>query len=419
MTGAVLLALAIRRYWVPDFLQAAMALMFVVAVYVGANQVQHECGLWAVTVMGIALANQRHANVVAILEFKENLRVFLISAVFILLSARLRLSELGAVGYRTAGFVLILIALIRPLSVWVSTVGSSLARRERWLIGGLAPRGIVAAAVTSVFAIELEQAGHAQARLLVPVMFSTIIGTVLFYSLTGAWAARALGLSDPDPQGFLLVGAGGFCRSLAAALKAAGTRVLLVDTNRANVTAAQLAGLPAYYGSIVSEDVTDELDLSGIGRLLAITANDEVNVLAVRHFSRLFTRENVYQVASASEVRGKLTVDPRWQGRRLFRAEATFARLEDEWEHGSSVKATKLSSVFDYKAFRAQYGEAATVLAVIREDHRVLPTTMDGKLDPRPGQTLLSLVAPTVNGDALALPASTNSFAAPGEDPAA
>jgi NhaP-type Na+/H+ or K+/H+ antiporter len=395
LAAAALLVLAIRRYWIPDHLQTALALMLVAVALVASNRLQHESGLLAVTVMGIALANQRYADVEKILEFKENLRVFLLSAVFILLSARVRIDDLRAIGPEAALFVVLLVVVVRPVSVWLSTLGCALPWREKMLLSWMAPRGIVAAAVTSVFALALEMQGEPQARLLVPLVFATIVGTVVVYGLTASRLAQALKLSDPDPQGLLIVGAGPFARAFAALVRSLGPRVMLVDTNRAHIARAQMDGLPAFYGSIVGEGIEDKLDLSGIGFLLAMTPNDEVNVLAVGHFARRLSRARVYQLPiGRSNASGGDALDPRLQGRILFRKDAHFDALERWCSGGGTLKKTRLSKTFTYEDFLAQNGGAVLLLGVFREDRKIVLAATDQPLEPQPDQTVIALLSP-------------------------
>ncbi len=424
LLGAGLLALCLRRYWVADHLQSAVALMLVVAMFAAANVIQGESGLLAVTVMGISLANQRFADVEQILAFKEDLRVFLLSAVFILLSARLRLEDVGSIGFGALMFVAALVLVVRPAAVALSTVGSRLNWRERAFLAWMAPRGIVAAAMTSVFALALEQQGHEQARLLVPLVFATIVGTVLIYGASGGLVARRLGLADADPQGVLFVGADPFARMLAAALQRLGLRVLLVDTNRAGVVAAQMQGLPTLHGSILSEDVDDKLDLSGIGRLLALTSNDEVNVLAAERFGRVFGRARVYQLPTKGSEKGRASVHHHRAGRRLFREDFTYAQIAQWMIRGAGVKATKLTETFDFEAFRAQHGAGFVPLFVVTDGNRLQVVAADDKLTPKAGQTLVSFGLPGIPGaDDLALgspqgqPVDQTAVSVPAADP--
>jgi NhaP-type Na+/H+ or K+/H+ antiporter len=278
--GTGLLVILMDRDWAPDFLQSPLALMVVVTTFAVSNIFQTESGLLTATLMGLALANQKAVEVKHILEFKENLRVLLISSLFIILAARLQVSDLQQLGLPHLAFLAALIVVVRPLAVALSTLRSDFNWRERALISWIAPRGIVAAAVASIFALRLAEAGYAGAEQLVSVTFIVIIGTVIVYGSSAAPVARWLGLAQADPQGILLLGAHPWARAIAAELKDEGVPVRLVDTNYANISAARMAGLPVYYGNALTEGALDNIDLQGIGRMLALTANDEVNSLA-------------------------------------------------------------------------------------------------------------------------------------------
>ena len=394
LLAAGLLTYVLHRYWIPDTLHSAVSLMLVVAAFTVANEFQHESGLLAVTVMGMVLANQRYADVRHIVEFKENLRVLLISALFILLAARLDLADLARVGWRGPLFVAVLIFIARPLAVYFSSLGSGLTRPERRFLAWMAPRGIVAAAVASIFEFRLKDIGYADADLLVPITFMTIIGTVAVYGLTSPYVARRLGVAVPDPQGLLLIGAQPWVRALGVILQKKGFTVLLVDSNRENTAAARMEGLPVYSGSILAEHTIREMSLGGIGRLLAVTANDWVNALAVQRFARIFGTAACYQLPPRDEPRGKQTRHKHLHGRWAFGEVNTYADLAQRSAAGYTVKATKLSESFNYAAFRKLYGETAVPLVLITESGRLEVIAADRASEPRPGQTLLSLVDP-------------------------
>lgn len=394
IAGAGLLALAIRRFWIPDHLHTLVAAMLVIAVFAGSNWLLHESGLMAVTAMGVALANQRIADMRPILEFKENLRVFLLSTVFIVLSAKLRLADLAHVGAGTVAFLLVLMLVVRPAGVYFSTLGSRLSLRERAFMSWMAPRGIVAAAVASVFALAMEKGGDADARLLVPVVFTTIVATVLVYSLTSGLVARRLGLADASPQGLLVLGAGGFARELAQIVQGFGFRVLLVDTNRENVVAANTSGLRTHFGSVLAEDTLEKIDLEGIGRLLALTPNDEVNTLAVHRFVHHFGRAELFQVAPKGSESGRSKIAAQFRGRLLFRPDATLARIEDLRNHGAAIQSTVLTPGFSYGDFREIHGDSALPLLLITENRRLVVVSAEERWQPKPGRTLISLSHP-------------------------
>ncbi len=252
--AAGILVLMLRKHWVPDVLHSPLTLMLALAGFEAANLVKHESGLFAVTLMGVVLANQRLARVRHIMEFKETLTILLISALFVVLGARLELAQLGMIGWGSLAFIALLVLVVRPLAAALCTLGSSLSLRERFFVGAMAPRGIVAAAVSSVFALRLRTEQLPGAEQLVPQTFAVIIGTVSIYGLAAPWVARKIGLARPGASGFLIVGANRVARTIAEAIHAEGYEVLLVDTNSQNAQAARLAGLPVAFGSINSQE---------------------------------------------------------------------------------------------------------------------------------------------------------------------
>ena len=392
--GAVILLL--KRYWIPDFLQNPVALMAVVSIFTVSNLLRIESGLLAVTVMGIALANQKIAAVKHIIEFKENLRVLLISILFIVLAARLQMTDLVYIGGGSLAFLAVVVCIARPAAVALSTFGSDLKWQERIFLSWIAPRGVIAAAVASIFALELAQTGHPQAERLVPLTFMVIIGTVAIYGLTTSGVARWLGVATPNPQGALIIGAHPWARAVGSALHEEGYQVLLVDTDWRNISAARLAGLPTFYASVLSDSALDEVELGGIGRLLALTSNDAINALAALHFIPLLGRSEVYQLAPEAEAKNSdETIAPHLRGRLLFGSDVTFTFLTACFEAGAEVKKTGITEEFDYDAFRALYAERAVPLFLINETGSLLVFTADNPPAPKPGQSLISLVSPS------------------------
>ena len=325
--AALVILLFFRRHWVPDFLHSSFVLVMVLAAFAGANAVRHESGLFATTLMGIVLANQKRVNLRHVMEFKESISVLLISALFIILGARLTLEQIAAIPWTRIGlFLAVLILIARPLAVFVTTFFSSLTWPERKFLMVMAPRGIVAASVASVFALRLDQEQFPQARMLVPITFATIIGTVTIYGLLASYFARRLGLTRPGMEGFLIAGAGRFERLLGEALQEEGRPVLLVDTNHSHITAARLQGLSVMHGSVLSRYVIEEMQLAPIGRFLALTSNDEVNALAAMQYQRSFSRTDVYQLAPAPRSKRQEKVAGELRGRVLFGPEMTYDR---------------------------------------------------------------------------------------------
>jgi NhaP-type Na+/H+ or K+/H+ antiporter len=417
---------SLKRYWIPDFLHNSVFLAVALATFTASQLIQDESGLVTVTILGILLANQKSVPVKHVVEFKENLRVLLISCLFIVLAARVHLADLTALGWGGAAFLVTLILIVRPISVWVATMGTELKRNERIFLAFLAPRGIVAAAVSAIFALHAlgphgepvhgvvpapaaETVAAADqgptvahpapmsdiesVQQIVPLTFLVIVGTVLVYGLMAAPLARYLGLAVPNPQGILFAGAADWMRPIAKTLMEEGIPVLMVDTNYRNISTARLAGIPVHCASILSEFICEELDLSGIGRLIAATPNDDLNRLAALEFSHIFGRANTYQLPPWQSASGKREASTAHiEGRFLFGEDVNHGELASRMAQGAIVKRTHLTEEFTFSDFQAMYGESALVLFVKQANGDLSIVTTDGKLDPKQGCTLVALV---------------------------
>lgn len=423
--------LMMRRFLLPDHLQVPVALAFASGAFVASNAVVHEAGLFATTIMGIALANQKRVKVGHILEFKETLVVLMIALLFIALSARLKLSDLGEIDpLRAAGFLLVLVVVGRPLAIFASTLGPlgrKVEFRDKLFLSWMAPRGIVAAAIASVFGLSLQQRGVEGAELLAPYVFLTIVATVALYGLTSVWVARRLNLANPDNAGFLIAGAGPLGRQIAKALQNEKVEVLLVDLNYANVQRARGSGLSAKVANILGSQVREEVELTGIGRLLAITPNNEVNSLAAVQYARHFGRSNTFQLSpdtarsnpkanpGAEKTKPKGEVSQELTGRVLFANGPAHARLEELFSAGATVRKTRLTKEFGFDRWKqihnADAGDAI-ILFVVDENGVVRVATADSPLQPKAGQSVIAL---TREGAASPVPATKPPRAAEAE----
>jgi len=394
LLGGYLIALLIKKDHIPDFLQNPASLTMVILIFTTSNLIQEESGLFAVTIMGVYLANQKKINVKHIIEFKENLRTLLISVLFIVLAARLNLADLNELNISSFIFVLVLILLIRPASVFISSIGTKITWKEKLFLSMMAPRGIVAAAVASVFSIELLNLGIDEGSRLVPEMFLVIVTTITIYGLSAVPLANWLGLSNLNPQGCLILGAHSFAREIASVLRDNGYRVLLVDTNRHNISEARMEGFEAHQGSANSKSFYDETELTGLGKLLALTPNAEVNSLAALHLSRILGGNNVYQltVEEREEEQGK-AVSEELRGKILFGTNYSYYYLLRRFNQNSKIKSTPITEEYNYERFLGENGGDEVVpMFLISKDKNLFVYTSESKPEPKPGQTLISLV---------------------------
>jgi len=295
---ASILVFCLRKYWIPDHLQAPLALGMALLLHGLCDVFQPESGLAAVTLMGLFLAHAKDISLRHIRGFKEDLSVLLISTLFIVLSARLDSKVLTQVEGSWLLFTALVILVVRPLAVLISTVKTGLSWREKIYLCAIGPRGIVAAAISSVFALELGSSDYQGAEDLMSITFLVIAGSVVFSGLIATPLARYLDLAQPGKGTLLIVGAHDRVRYFANALVEGGVPVLLVDSNASNVYQAREEGLDAIQGDVLSTEVDRHLDFSEIGAMLAVLPNDEVNSLAVIKFRREVGEANVYRVLS-------------------------------------------------------------------------------------------------------------------------
>ena len=205
--------------------------------------------------------------------------------------------------------------------------------------------------------------------------------------------AKWFKIANPNPQGSLIIGAHPFAVALGSALKGTGYKVLLVDTNYAHISFAKSQGLPAYYGSIVSENIMNDIDMNGIGKLLALTPNQEVNSLAALYFSKTFGGKDVYQLSIEEEEHKQgRNVSKELRGKILFGTEYTYSNMERLFNDGYKIGKTKFTDEFSYEKFKEMHLEKDIIpLFIIEEDKNLFIYTSDEKPVPDKGDTLFYL----------------------------
>ncbi|MEO8811015.1 MAG: sodium:proton antiporter [Rhodanobacter sp.] len=399
--AAWLLAFFLRRQMIPEYLQNYAVLATVLLAFSLSNELTHESGLLAVTIMGIALGNMRGVHMDDILDFKESLTTVLVSVLFIMLAARL--SWPLPPGMLFAGIVLFALAqlVVRPLTVALSSVGSQLGWRERALIGWVAPRGIVAASVSALFALRLDTLHVPGADALVPLIFTLIIGTVVLQSATARPLAIWLKVAEPEPRGVLIFGSDTVARAISKVLGEAGFRVMLADDDWDGIRLARMEGLTTFFGNPASPHAERHLDLTGLGRLLAMSTHRERNSLACVHYRQEFGREKVYRLRNLTQeentdraaLAGNLLAPP------LFDETITHGRFAEMLEQGWRIKLTKLTDTFDWPQFIEQYGSTSVLMFGVEEKGVLRVASAKRELEPKSGWTVIVLVPPEAAPD--------------------
>ena len=302
-TFAHALNLILNKKLVPHYLMNVFSLAAVLGVFVLSDAFAHESGLLAVVVMGMVLGNSNSPYLKDILYFKESLSVLLISILFILLAANINFDELLLIyNWKTALLFAAVVFVIRPLGVFLSTTRSKLKLNEKLFISWVGPRGIVAAGIASLFGLKLASKGVVGAEYITPLVFMIVLGTVLLNATTARLFAKWVGVFLTKSNGILIVGASKVSRLLGHYLESNGRHVVLIDSNQSNIAKAKELGLEAFSTNIYSDTLMDNIELSDVGYLMALTGNTDINKYAINKFSKQFGENGSFRLVSREEV---------------------------------------------------------------------------------------------------------------------
>lgn len=334
LVGAQLLALLLRHHQLPGHLVNLTALALALGGYALAEGLGQGGGLLAVLVMGMALAHMKDLALHEAVDLRESLSAAALSLLVLLVAAQLHAGQLALPGAET-GLLLGIILLLRPITTLLATIGSGLNWRDRLLAGWIAPRGLLALAVATLFALP---GGAAQA--LLPLTLLLVVATLLWQHLTAYPLGRLLGASEAEPRGVLIVGAHSLARAIARALEAEGVRAVLADSDWEDIQQARMDGLTTHLGNPVSEQAERSLDLIGIGHLLAMSHRPALNAHACRRYVTEFGADRVYSLLTAEEKRatGKSAIGRHYAATRLFGGELTLTQLNGMVTRGGEIR---------------------------------------------------------------------------------
>lgn len=278
--GGLAVGVVIRRQrLIPEGLESVFVLSLVLALFEISEAILPESGIMTAAMAGITVGNMNTGLQEELKEFKEQLTILLLGLLFVLLAATVEIADVVALGWPGVATVLVLMLVVRPADVAISTMGSDLSIRERAFLAWLAPRGIVAAAVASLFGQWLEEAGIAGGAQLQALVFMVIAVTVLVQGGLAGVAASLLGVRRETDEGWIVVGANALGRSLAKILRSAGEEIMLVDSSASNCQVAEDEGLPVIFGNATEERTLKRARAPLRRGLVAVTSNEAVNLI--------------------------------------------------------------------------------------------------------------------------------------------
>ena len=381
---------------IPEFLKSPAVFAVVILCFTVSDEIVHGPGLLAVTVMGMTLANMGLSSLSDMRHFKENVSVLLISAIFIMLASSLKMETILQIFQpNIIGYVLLMMILVRPLSIFLSTIGSGLTWNEKVLVGWIAPRGIVALTVSSYFATVLNEAGYQDAAILTTLTFGLVFFTVVAHGFSIGWLAKKLHLSLEGHPGTIIVGSNRFTVGLAKSLDKLKIPVIVIDTSWENLQFARNEGVPFYHGEILSEQTEYNLDTIPYDYLIAATDFDSYNALVCTTFMPEYGRTNVFKINPYLEKRNSnANIVDRVGGRILFTNKHSTEDLIDKVMKGYIFRQTTLTSQYTYTQYVRDKTENTVLLYAVKPSGQILFYTEDMRIEPSVGDIVVSLTPP-------------------------
>lgn len=388
------IAWAFPRGLVPEFLKAPVLLVAVIATFVLAEQIYQETGLLTVTIMGMALANMRLSSARAFMPFKENVTVLLVSGLFVLLAASLNLDILRRFEWRFLAFVVALILLVRPATVLLSLAFSRIPWRERLLVSAVAPRGIVAVAISGLFALRLDEIGYGDGGTLVALSFAVVAGTIVVYGFAIRPLALLLGLTDGEHKGVLIVGSTSWSISLGEFLMARSIPVTIADNSWQRLSAARALGLDTYHGEILAEATEDHVEFDRFQALIAASDNEAYNSLVCSEFAPEIGRDSVYEVGDSAGDDPRRLPDT-LRGRALFTSGVGVEELERRHSQGWKLQTSGASDIVSESNEPAvQDSPDSDPLLILGSNGRLRFFTHASRPTPDKGETVVFYAPP-------------------------
>ncbi|MEN0087855.1 MAG: sodium:proton antiporter [Pseudomonadota bacterium] len=381
---------AFRHAMVPEYLKAPVLLAVVIGAFAVSDLLLKESGLLTVTIMGVVMANSRFASLTEMRRFKETVTVLLVSGLFIMLTASLELATFAQLDWGAAGFVSMVLFVVRPVAIYIATIGAGLTNRERLLVGWIAPRGIVAVAVSGLFGATLVDAGVADGEIMIAYTFAVVAATIVLHGFSLNYLAKILDLKSADKPGILMVGGSSWSNAFATKLQEAGVPVLIADRNWSHVQKTRMDGVEAYYGEVLSEAAHHNIDLNKYSHLIAATDNDYYNALICSDFGPETGRSNVFQIGTLNETAERHQINFTIGGRPLTRPGHSLSDLRLKLINGWTFRSTKLTGEFGHEDLKAQLPPDAIELVWIDSNGGFRFPSMPNLNKPDVGATVVT-----------------------------
>lgn len=387
---------AFIRGHVPEFLKAPVLMTCALIAFASTNIILEEAGLLTVTTMGIVLGNSRIASLTEMRRFKETITVLLVSAVFIMLTASLKMELILGLGWNVLYFIIAILFVVRPIAIFIATLGAGLNWQERLLTMWIAPRGIVAVAVSGLFGATLVDQGIADGEKLLAFTFAVVAATIILHGFSLPILAKLLDLKSNQRPGILFIGCSPWTVAFAEKLLSLDIPVLICDNDWKKLQIARAKNIPTFFGDALSESAHHHLAITTWAKVIAATNNDAYNALICTEFGPEVGRANVFQIgernnsndSEASNERNSLrfTVG----GRQLTTSGDSYFGLLSKHNSGWSFSSTQLTKEFTFTDYQNSREKGSINILWLKPNNTFHFASNNEAAQPSEGNIILS-----------------------------
>ncbi|MBL1406621.1 MAG: sodium:proton antiporter [Rhizobiales bacterium] len=387
---------AFIRGHVPEFLKAPVLVTCALIAFASTNMVLEEAGLLTVTTMGIVLGNSRLASLTEMRRFKETITVMLVSAVFIMLTASLNFSLISGLGWNVVYFIIVILFIVRPIAIFTATIGTGLTWQERLLTMWIAPRGIVAVAVSGLFGATLVDQGIADGEKLLAFTFAVVAATIILHGFSLPILAKFLDLKSTQRPGILFIGCSPWTVAFAEKLKSLEIPVLISDNDWKKLQIARAKNIPTFFGDALSESAHHHLAITTWAKVIAATNNDAYNALICTEFGPEVGRGNVFQIGERINSKDSEAFSDRNSlrftvgGRQLTSSGDSYFGLLSKYSSGWSFSSTQLTKEFTFADFQNSREKGSINIMWFKPNNKFHFASDNEDAQPSEGNIILS-----------------------------
>ncbi|MBL4774752.1 MAG: cation:proton antiporter [Mariprofundus sp.] len=375
--GGRLLGLLLASRWAKEFeIRTVLTLTSAWGLFLVADSISAQAGLLAMLMMGATLQRLEIHDIQRLKHFKGSLSMLLISVLFVLLAANMDLSVMYAYLWQGLLLCVILGLIVRPLIVLLSTLGSRLSFNERAFLAGMAPRGVVAAAITSLFVIILQQNAYPQAEMLLAMVYIIIIMSVLAYSLFASRLKRLLHIEGGDERSVLIIGGGQIGAELGRAL-GEDREIRFLDLNAEVIAGLKRSGYSAICGNALDPLYWEISHAEEIGCALIMTGSSDHNLLIARLAHEHFHVPEIYVALQEGDENKHASMIHQLQVRRLFAKPYNYTYWNDQAYRKRLAYESRVvqpySKLIGVRMADARIQHGVQPVAIVREGLTLVP----------------------------------------------